>query len=133
MSILKPDGLNGETEIEIALIAIVKHHQVMMFDIPADDYKAVFDKYYMTPHNSFESVWGYRVLTNYIPYEEKQLINHLGLDIKDSRDKLEEAGADLDKLDKNNELYGNPIYKLYVNEVIPGFEENESAVIAVLN
>ena len=123
--IANSDGLNGVTEVEIALIDTVKTHQLFNFDIPFDDYKSVFDAYYMTPSN-LKQLKAYEL--SFKDVDEQLLLSEhfIDLSINESRKKLTSIGVDLDYIDKLNNSNGYPNYKIYVSEVIDGYTEEES-------
>ena len=128
--IAKTNGLNGITQDEIAIIETVKYHQLNSFQISLDDYKKVYETYYMVPTN-LDRIKAYDMG---FPNVDESLLfssNFIGLSIKESRKYLEDINADLTFVDQINDIRGKPNYNLYVSEIINGYSEDESMILIV--
>jgi len=126
-AITSSDGLNGITQDEIALIDTIKIHQLFNFQIPFDEYKEVYETYYLTPSNIYK-MKAYDMSLSGVDDELLLSEHYIGLSIKESREKLKSINVDLDFLDTFNKNRGNPDYKLYMSEIIEGYSEEESMI-----
>lgn len=121
------DGLNGLSQDEIALIDTIKYHQLFNFQIPFDEYKDIYETYYLNPSNIYK-MKAYDMTLRDVKDELLLAEHYIGLSIKESREKLESINVDLDFLDTFNSNRGNPDYKLYVSEIIEGYTNEESMI-----